>query len=652
MNITCRLIKFRLIIAVSLLLVNRFLFSQEFSAGINIESPNPNAVLHLVSPNNDQGLLIPKLNNAQRDGMSLDLEDKGLMVFDEQDDRFYFWDGITWVVINVGNSNVLTSVATNSTLTGDGVAGTELGVNVGTGAEQIVQLDGSGNLPALDAGALRNIDFDNISNLPVNLDTDRTDDFNESTTVLGSFTGATITDDTFLTNALQELETAVERAIDPASVTVTYENNASGLNSENVQAALDEINGKVDTNVGSIGTNRTDITTNTTSIGRLETLSGVDGATNLGEFSGSTISDDNNTKEALQELETALEEIIPLSSTKSDPGNLLELTQTGTGSTALFAVNNTNGTAPALQVTSNRGSSSRIASFEQTGLGKGVSINMNSNNEIGLEITNTTKPISIQYNASNGYILTSDASGTGTWQPGFGRRIGTNLDATISLTDKLAEGAAHNILIGNLNGNNLIEGEHNVIIGKSAEIAVSTSNGNISIGHEATSGSANGNTIAIGSSAESTADNTTAIGNGATADAEGAVAIGAGAVASTIDQVTIGSANRPYSLEVTGNLISSPATITITLPNSVINPSRRIIYLKGQGEEVTDINTTDIPDGQELILVALNDNITLSGGGKIHLGDNSVKFDMNTRSTLHLIYVKELDNWVEIGRSR
>ncbi|MEM9859012.1 MAG: hypothetical protein AAF843_16760 [Bacteroidota bacterium] len=646
MNITYKPIKSRLIVAVSLLAVNHFLFSQEFSAGINIENPNPNAVLHLVSPNNDQGLLIPKLINSQRNGMILTLEDKGLMVFDEEDDRFYFWDGTDWVVINVGNSNVLTSVATDSTLIGDGVAGgTELGVNVGTEAEQIVQLDESGNLPALNASALTNINFDNISNLPVNLDIDRTDDFNQSTTALGSFTGATITDDTFLTNALQELETAVERAIDPASITVTYENNASGLNSENVQAALDEINGRVDTTIRSIG--------------RLETLSGTDGADNLGTFTGSTISDGNNTKDALQELEAALEGIIPLSSTESDSLDLLKLTQKGTGSTAFFAVNNTNGTAPALKVTSNRGASSYVASLEQTGLGKGVQIDMNANNEIGLEITNTTKPISIPDNAANGYVLTSDASGTGTWQPSFGRRVRTdNLDATISGATNLVEGATDNVLIGNSTANNLTTGNQNVIIGKLAEIAVSSSSGNISIGHQATAGSVNGNTIAVGSSANSTADNSVAIGNGARADAEGAVAIGASAVASTTDQVTIGSADRPYSIEVTGNVISSPTIVTLPSTNSVIDPNRRIFYLKGSGLQVDNIETLDAQDGQELILIALEDNIKILGEGnsnpsKVRLNQNNlIEFNMSEGSSLHLIYVEELDNWVEIGRSR
>ncbi|MEM9337403.1 MAG: hypothetical protein AAGA66_01650, partial [Bacteroidota bacterium] len=141
----------------SLLLLVSQTIAQDFSAGINVETPNPNAVLHLVSPNGDQGLLIPRITTVQRNAMTLDADDTGLMVFDDEDSRFYFWDGTVWIVINVGSSNGITAVASNGTLVGDGNVGTELAVNVGTGPDQIVQLDGTGALPALDGSALTGI---------------------------------------------------------------------------------------------------------------------------------------------------------------------------------------------------------------------------------------------------------------------------------------------------------------------------------------------------------------------------------------------------------------------------------------------------------------------------------------------------------------
>ena len=84
---------------------------------------------------------------------------------------------------------------------------------------------------------------------------------------LGTFTGGTITDSSTIKDALQLLETAVE--LKAASSVVT------------------EIDGNVDD---------------------LITLSGVaENAQGLGTFTGSTISDASNIKDALQDLETAVE---------------------------------------------------------------------------------------------------------------------------------------------------------------------------------------------------------------------------------------------------------------------------------------------------------------------------------------------------------
>jgi hypothetical protein len=73
------------------------------NVGIGIQNPNPNAVLELVSPGNNQGLLVPRLTTVQRTAASfisgLSQSDKGLLVFDSTDNLFYFWDGGNWVAI-------------------------------------------------------------------------------------------------------------------------------------------------------------------------------------------------------------------------------------------------------------------------------------------------------------------------------------------------------------------------------------------------------------------------------------------------------------------------------------------------------------------------------------------------------------------------
>ena len=89
----------------------------------------------------------------------------------------------------------------------------------------------------------------------------------KDSTNLGTFTGATIADSQTIKAALQALETAVEAAGSAASLTAV-----------------------------------------TADVADLRTLSGTsDGDTDLGAFTGSTISDDVTVKAALQALETAVE---------------------------------------------------------------------------------------------------------------------------------------------------------------------------------------------------------------------------------------------------------------------------------------------------------------------------------------------------------
>ena len=89
----------------------------------------------------------------------------------------------------------------------------------------------------------------------------------KDSTSLGTFSGSTISDNVTVKAAIQALETAVEAA-----------GSASSLNAA------------------------------TTDISDLQTLTGIaDGSSDLGTFSGSTISDTTDIKTALQELETAVE---------------------------------------------------------------------------------------------------------------------------------------------------------------------------------------------------------------------------------------------------------------------------------------------------------------------------------------------------------
>lgn len=78
------------------------------SVGIGVATPNKNAVLELISPNNNQGLLIPKMTTAQRTATSftnaLTTKENGLLVFDSSDSKFYYWDATAWKEFGGGST--------------------------------------------------------------------------------------------------------------------------------------------------------------------------------------------------------------------------------------------------------------------------------------------------------------------------------------------------------------------------------------------------------------------------------------------------------------------------------------------------------------------------------------------------------------------
>ncbi|MEQ8556139.1 MAG: hypothetical protein RIC06_05820 [Cyclobacteriaceae bacterium] len=93
------------------------------SVGIGIENPNPNAILHLVSPGSNQGLLIPTMTTSQRNSSfftgKLSSSDNGLLVFDLTDKTFYYWQDTGWQSLSAGNQSLEYDPLTNQlTLSG------------------------------------------------------------------------------------------------------------------------------------------------------------------------------------------------------------------------------------------------------------------------------------------------------------------------------------------------------------------------------------------------------------------------------------------------------------------------------------------------------------------------------------------------------
>ena len=131
-----------------------------------------------------------------------------------------------------------------------------------------------------------------------------------SGTDLGTFTGSTLSDNASVKTALQELETALEtEASDRAAAITTAVNNlvdsAPGtLDTLNeIAAALNDDPALATTLTNLINANETHIDNNVSLLGVTKD------DTDLGTFTGSTISDSQTVKQALQALETASEAI-------------------------------------------------------------------------------------------------------------------------------------------------------------------------------------------------------------------------------------------------------------------------------------------------------------------------------------------------------
>ncbi len=127
----------------------------------------------------------------------------------------------------------------------------------------------------------------------------------ENTTNLGTFSGSTIDNSVTIKAALQALETALEAetAARGTAITNLVDGAPDALNT------LNELAAALNDDASAASTLTTAIAANETHIDNMATLTGVaKDAVNLGTFSGSTIPDSRTVKSALQEIETAFEE--------------------------------------------------------------------------------------------------------------------------------------------------------------------------------------------------------------------------------------------------------------------------------------------------------------------------------------------------------
>lgn len=72
--------------------------AQQKTLAVGTTTPNPNAALHVESPTNNQGAIMPRLTTAQRTAMAgiLGVADAGLLLYDNDLKALFIWDGNSW----------------------------------------------------------------------------------------------------------------------------------------------------------------------------------------------------------------------------------------------------------------------------------------------------------------------------------------------------------------------------------------------------------------------------------------------------------------------------------------------------------------------------------------------------------------------------
>jgi len=102
----------------SLLFFIQFKAFSQTSVGVNTTTPNKNAVLELVSPDSNQGFLVPRLSTAQRTKASfqsiLTKTENGLLVYDKDENIFYYWNFPSWQKVSSGDIPTLGQVLVSS----------------------------------------------------------------------------------------------------------------------------------------------------------------------------------------------------------------------------------------------------------------------------------------------------------------------------------------------------------------------------------------------------------------------------------------------------------------------------------------------------------------------------------------------------------
>lgn len=291
-------------------------FSQNKSLGVGTTTPNPNAALHVESPTNNQGIIIPRLSTAQRTGITPTLVagDIGLIIFDTDLRALAIWNGSGWDLgskvgapINIAN-------------------------NAATGSAAVLENSNAGNAnPALvvnTSGSGSAI----TTNAPI----------------VSQHTGPSVSSGVFIN----------QNAANPNAALYTQTAGTgpvvSALSLGSNSAAIFEVNNAANaSSVMNVSTNGTGAAANlsitngasTSPILTLNTTGSGNAITANAPIQASAFVGDGSGLTNLPPVS------FPLSTAQATTLPLLDLTNTGTGVAASFTINNAGNTASALAVT-------------------------------------------------------------------------------------------------------------------------------------------------------------------------------------------------------------------------------------------------------------------------------------------------------------
>ncbi len=191
-----RLLFFTLAATLTMYIVNT---NAQSNVGIGTTNPNPKALLELQST--DKGFLIPRVTTTERTAIAPSgLGDRALLVYDTDDNLFYFWDGTQWVGFpqqNSGSNNISLNFDVNTGTLSLTDAGGTLTTNIppdndSDPANELITnvVFGTGNILTIDEGG-------NTWSTTINVndaDSDPTNEFNTNFTFNNTTNTLAITD--------------------------------------------------------------------------------------------------------------------------------------------------------------------------------------------------------------------------------------------------------------------------------------------------------------------------------------------------------------------------------------------------------------------------------------------------------------------------